>query len=174
MKGAIDISGRELLRWIASTVLVVALHAACAAAVVRWRDVIVEPAGTAGAIFVDLAPETTSAPAPEVALPPGPNQVQADATPPPDKAVEQPTEQKAETRADTETTEEPPSDPPKVETAEVSLPAPAIKLPTEPPVIEAAPPAPEGYGSRWWSSIRPAKFSLLPRGTRGRRWPKAG
>ena len=143
MTGAIDFSGRELLRWSASAALILVVHAACAAAVVRWQHSIVEPSETAGAVFVDLAPETTSAPAPDVALPPGPQPVEADTAPPPETVVEQPTERKTEIKADAESAEEPLQEQPKVETAEVTLPAPAMKQPVEPPNVETAPPAPE-------------------------------
>ena len=145
MTSPIDIGRGELLRWALSATAIVGFHAACAAALVHWRDPVLEPAATAGAIFVELAPAATSAPAPDVPLPPGPQQVQADATPPPPPETYReplPEERKEDTAA--EQVPEPIQQLPKVQTAEVSLPAPALTLPPDPPRIEAtAPPAPE-------------------------------
>lgn len=144
MKGLLDIGRGELLRWALSAAAIVGVHAACAAALVHWRDPVIEPAATAGAIFVELAPEATSAPAPDVPLPPGPQQVQADAAPPPpDKPQQPPSEERKEDTA-AEQVPEPIPELPKVQTTEVSLAAPALTHPPDPPRIEAtAPPAPE-------------------------------
>lgn len=146
MRGRFDISRIELLRWGLSAAAIVGFHAACAAALVQWRDPIVEPAATAGAIFIELAPEATSAPALDVPLPVGPQQVQADAAPPPplEKFQEPPPEDRKEDASPADAMPEPIPELPKVLTAEVSLPAPTPTRPPDPPRIEAtAPPAPE-------------------------------
>ena len=146
MRDALDMRSGELLRWALSAAVIVTFHAACAASLVTWRDPLVEPAETAGAIFVELAPEATSAPMPEVPLPAGPRQVQADAAPPPPPAQSQ------EPQPEDRNADAPPADAlpepipelPKLLTAEVSLPAPTPTLPPDPPRVEAtAPPAPE-------------------------------
>ena len=140
------ISRIELLRWGLSAAAIVGFHAACAVLLVQWRDPIVEPAATAGAIFIELAPEATSAPALDVPLPVGPQQVQADAAPPPppEKSQEPPPEERKEDASPADAMPEPIPGLPEVLTAEVSLPAPTPTRPPDPPRIEAtAPPAPE-------------------------------
>lgn len=141
------LSGRriELLRWTANASVILCVHAACAAAIVNWRDIQIDPAEAAGAIFVDLAPEATSAPALDYPLPPGPQQVQAEAAPPPpEKPLERTQEEKPEEVAQAEPTEETLPELPTIQNAEVVLQTPVPKLPPEPPRIEAtAPPAPE-------------------------------
>src|SRR5262249_51872422 len=69
----------ELLRWTLSGVAIVALHGAVAAAMVNWSDE--EDAAPTAAMVVDLSPFPTSAPDSVSDLPPGPVQVEAEASP---------------------------------------------------------------------------------------------
>lgn len=145
MSGHLDIERGELLRWTLCAAAIVMFHAACAAALVHLRDPVIEPAEAAGAIFVELAPAETSAPAPEVPLPAGPQQVQADSAPPvPEKLQEPPPDEEKRDLASLETQTETAPDLPQVPAAEVALPTPVPPPPPEPAKVEAtAPPAPE-------------------------------
>jgi protein TonB len=69
----------ELLRWALSGVAVVALHGAVAAAMVNWSDD--DLAQPTAAMVVDLSPFPTAPPESITELPPGPEQVEAEAAP---------------------------------------------------------------------------------------------
>jgi protein TonB len=69
----------ELLRWALSGVAVVALHGAVGAAMINWSDDdVAEPTA---AMVVDLSPFPTAPPESLTELPPGPEQVEAEAAP---------------------------------------------------------------------------------------------
>jgi hypothetical protein len=75
----------DLVRWLCCGTIVVAAHLGLAAAIIQWTDPI-EAAEPSAAIVVALAPLPV-APTPMTEdIPPGPDQVQAEATP--DKPVE--------------------------------------------------------------------------------------
>lgn len=69
----------ELLRWAFSGVAVVFLHGAVAAAMIGWADE--ELSEPAAAMVVELAPFPLALPASASELPPGPEQVEAEASP---------------------------------------------------------------------------------------------
>jgi len=69
----------ELLRWALSGAAVVLLHGAVAAAMVNWGDE--DMSQPTAAMVVDLAPFPTAPPEQVTDLPPGPPQVEAEASP---------------------------------------------------------------------------------------------
>jgi protein TonB len=69
----------ELLRWILSGIVVVALHGGLAAAMANWGDE--DAAEPTAALVVDLAPFPMAPPDNMTELPPGPEQVEAEASP---------------------------------------------------------------------------------------------
>jgi protein TonB len=77
----------ELRRWALCGAFVLAAHAALVTALIEWREPIAEGDEGQDTILVELAPMEV-APEPRTDLPPGPQQVQADATP--DKPVAEP------------------------------------------------------------------------------------
>ena len=74
----------ELRRWALCGAFVLAAHAALVVALVAWREPLTEGDQGEDAILVELAPMEVP-PEPRTDLPPGPQQVEADATP--DKPV---------------------------------------------------------------------------------------
>jgi protein TonB len=79
---------RELPRWILSGFMVVLAHGAVPAAFVHWRTVD-DVADPTAALVVNLAPMPMSPTDTPLAVPPGPEQVQAQATPQPAEKVEE-------------------------------------------------------------------------------------
>lgn len=111
----------QIVRWLACTAVIVTAHAGVAASVMSW-EVAHDLPDIAGAIVVEFASEAVAAPTVQNALPPGPEQVQAEA------AVEQPHEVEIER----EKPEIPPSPDPVVAMPEAQPPAP------EPPKQDVA------------------------------------
>ena len=70
----------DLPRWILSAAVVVLAHGAIAAGMLRWRDTI-DTAEPAAAMVIEFAPILQGPAAPQTDIPPGPEQVMAEATP---------------------------------------------------------------------------------------------
>jgi periplasmic protein TonB len=88
-----------LIRWMLSGAIVLALHGGIAAAMVHWHDA--EDAAPSSAIVIDLAPGLTAPEDVQQEMPPGPEQVQADAAPEQKvEQVEEKVEEKSETKAE--------------------------------------------------------------------------
>ena len=115
---------RELYRWTLSGAIVVLAHGGFAAAMVQWHDTI-EPAEPSAAIVINLAPMPVAPTELPTEIPPGPEQIEAQATP--EKPVEQ-VEEKVEEIA--------PAPNPEVVLAPQPKPEP------EPTPQESQPPAP--------------------------------
>ena len=79
MIGFVDETRTEWRRWLLSGVMVVMAHGSLAAAIMRWSED--EPDDPASAMVMDLAPFLAAPATRESELPPGPEQVQAEATP---------------------------------------------------------------------------------------------
>jgi protein TonB len=92
-----------LTRWLLSGALVLAAHGGVAAAIVHWHDG-GEDAAPTSAIVIDLAPSMMAPDVVRQEIPPGPEQVQADAAP--EQKVEKP-EEKIEEKIETMTEQEP-------------------------------------------------------------------
>lgn len=130
---------RTLHRWLLSGVMALLAHGGVAAAIAHWHDS-GDEAGPASAIVIDLAP-TMMAPddVPE-AVPPGPEQVQADAAP--EQKVEQIEEKIAEEKPDTKAEQEPQPDIAPAPNPEVALAPEPPKPKPEPVPTDSQMPAP--------------------------------
>jgi len=139
---------RDLPRWILSACFVVLAHGGVAAAFVHWHP-LDDAADPTSALVVDLAPMPVSPTDTPLAVPPGPEQVQAEATPQPAEKVE---EKPEETREVSKVEEEqllpaetpevamaalPPEARPEVP-ADNQIPVPMTTAPQAPKVEEAA------------------------------------
>jgi protein TonB len=140
-----------LARWLISGALVLAAHGAVAAAIAHWHDAGADAAPTS-AIVIDLAPAMMAPDEVRQEIPPGPEQVQADAAP--EQKVEKP-EDKVEEKTESKTEQEPeqkiaaapnpdvalapqPRKPePEPVPADNQIPAPATTAPQVPKVEEA-------------------------------------
>lgn len=71
---------RELYRWLICGAIVLLAHGSLAAAVVQWHEPI-EPDDPSGAIVINLAPMPVAPTEIPTEIPPGPEQVEAQATP---------------------------------------------------------------------------------------------
>jgi periplasmic protein TonB len=142
----------ELLRWALSGAAVVFLHGAVTAAMINWSDD--DASEPTAAMVVDLAPFPTAPPESVTDLPPGPAQVEAEASPqtPVTEEKEQ-VEERLETAQSQEVQPElapavnpevvldtlPPKPEQKVEIQqENQMPAPETTAPPEMPAVEAA------------------------------------
>jgi protein TonB len=115
----------DLLRWVLSGIIVLTVHGGIAAAMVQWHEADVASEPTA-AMVIDLAPFPVSSAEALTEIPPGPEQIEAEAAP--DKTVEQPEEKLEE----------------KVETKDVREIQPEIAPALDPEIAVAAlPPKPE-------------------------------
>jgi protein TonB len=138
---AIAAERSHLMRWTASAVVVVGLHALGAAALLAWHD----PVGVGGdsPLVVDLALYAPPSDSPED-LPRGPIQQQAATPAPPEKVQPKPEqpEEKAETKIEPEPEEKievPPAPVPPV--AALAPPPEAVEPPPPPePTVQPAPP----------------------------------
>jgi periplasmic protein TonB len=142
---------RELPRWILSGLMMVLAHGAVGAAFVHWRAVD-DDANPTAALVVNLAPMPTSPTDTPLSVPPGPEQVQAEATPQPVEKVEDKPEEIRESsnvepeQPDLPTAENPeiamaalpPEARPEEVKADNQIPAPATTAPQAPKVQEAA------------------------------------
>ena len=144
------IGARAWPRWLISGALVLAAHGGVAAAIVHWHEG--EDAGPASAIVIDLAPGLMAPEDVKQELPPGPEQVQADAAP--EQKVEQ-VEEKIEEKSETKSEQEPeqkiaeapnpevalaperPKPEPEPVPTEMQTPAPATTAPQVPKIEEA-------------------------------------
>ena len=142
----------ELLRWAISGAIVMLIHGAVAAAVMQRHDADVasEPAA---ALVIDLAPFPVSTPEKVTELPPGPEQIEAEASPQvPVKEVKDQVEEKVESEQSQEVPAEvapavnpevalaalPPKPEPQVQTPqETQLPAPETTAPQVPQLATA-------------------------------------
>ena len=142
---------RELPRWILSGFMVVLAHGAVGAAFVHWRTVDDDTNPTA-ALVVNLAPMPMSPTDTPLAVPPGPEQVQAEATPKPSEKVEEkPEEIREVSKVEQEQPDLLPAEnpevamaalppearPEEVKTADNQIPAPMTTAPQAPKVEDA-------------------------------------
>ena len=143
---------RDLPRWILSACIVVLAHGGVAAAFVHWHTVD-DASDPTSALVVDLAPMPVSPTDTPLAVPPGPEQVQAEATPQPaEKVEEKPEETREVSKVEQEQPELLPAETPEVamaalppearpevpKTADNQIPAPMTTAPQAPMVEEAA------------------------------------
>jgi periplasmic protein TonB len=143
---------RELPRWILSGFMVVLAHGAVPAAFVHWRTVD-DVADPTAALVVNLAPMPMSPTDTPLAVPPGPEQVQAQATPQPaEKVEEKPEETHEVSKVEQEQPDLLPAENPEVamaalppearpevpKTADNQIPAPVTTASQAPKVEEAA------------------------------------
>jgi periplasmic protein TonB len=142
----------ELLRWALSGATVVFLHGAVTAAMVNWSDD--DASEPTAAMVVDLAPFPLAPPESVTDLPPGPAQVEAEASPQtPVTEVKEQVEERPETAQSQELQPElapavnpevaldtsPPKPEQKIELQqENQLPAPETTAPPEMPAVETA------------------------------------
>ena len=137
-------------RWLLSAAAMLLAHGGVAAAILHWHET--DHAAPAAAIVIDLAPTMMAPEDQKQDLPPGPEQVQADAAPEHKvEKVEEETEQKTETKVDQEPqpeiaqapdpevalAPEPPKPEPQELPSEAQLAAPATTAPQMPKVEEA-------------------------------------
>lgn len=118
---------RALPRWLLSGVIVLAAHGGVAAAIVHWHES--ESAEPAAALVIDLSPTMTAPQDARQDIPPGPEQVQADAAP--EQKVEQ-VEEKVEEKSETKVEQEP-------EQKIAEAPNPEVALAPQPPRPEPEP-----------------------------------
>src|SRR5262245_22237988 len=141
---------RELPRWIISGFMVVLAHGGVAAAFVHWHT-IDDDANPTAALVVNLAPMPMS-PTDTQPAPPGPEQVQAEASPKPvEKVEEKPEEIREVSKVEQEQPDllpaenpevamaalPPETKPEEVKAADNQLPAPVTTAPQAPKVAEA-------------------------------------
>jgi protein TonB len=142
---------RELPRWAFSACLVVMAHGGVAAAYVHWRTIDDDTNPTA-ALVVNLAPMPMSPTDTPLAVPPGPEQVQAEASPKPvEKVEEKPEEIREVSKVEQEQPDLAPAEnpevamaalppeaqPEEVKAADNQIPAPMTTAPQAPKVEEA-------------------------------------
>lgn len=146
----------ELVRWALSGVAVVALHGAIAASTINWNDD--QAAEPAAAMVVDLAPFPMAPPESSTELPPGPEQVEAEAAPQtPVSEVKEQVEERVETQ---ESHEEVQQELTPVENPEVAL----ASLPPKPQEQVEVPqvnqtPAPETTAPPPMPDVAPAEIA---------------
>lgn len=142
----------ELLRWVLCGATVVFLHGAVTAAMVNWNDD--DASEPTAAMVVDLSPFPTAPPESVTDLPPGPAQVEAEASPQtPVSEVKEQVEERPETAQSQELQPElapavnpevaldtsPPKPEQKIELQqENQVPAPETTAPPEMPAVETA------------------------------------
>jgi periplasmic protein TonB len=142
----------ELLRWALSGAAVVLLHGTVAAAMINWSDD--DVFAPTAAMVVDLSPFPTAPPEHTTDLPPGPEQVEAEASPQtPVTEVKEEVEEKVETTQQTQEVQPelaqavnpevaldtaPPKPEQKVEQQVNQLPAPETTAPPEMPQFQLA------------------------------------
>jgi protein TonB len=130
---------RELQRWALCGAVVLVAHGGFAAGMMHWRDAS-DDDDPAAALVIDLAPMPVAPANVNSEIPPGPEQIQAEAAP--EKPVEK-TEEKTEEKVDTkEVTEQQPEIAP-AENPEVVMAAKPPEPEPEPPTpMDNQPPAP--------------------------------
>ncbi len=130
---------RTLQRWLLSGAVVLMVHGGVAAAIVHWRDGD-DDAAPSSAIVIDLAPTMMAPDDVQEAVPPGPEQVQADAAP--EQKIEQLEDKVAEDKTEPQVEQEPQPDIAPAQNPEVVL-APKPPEPRPEPVpTESQTPAP--------------------------------
>jgi protein TonB len=153
---AVFVDAREMPRWILSGFMVMLAHGALAAAFVHWHTVDDDASPTA-ALVVNLAPMPMS-PTDTLPAPPGPEQIQAEASPKPvEKVEEKPQETREVSKVEQEQPDllpaqnpevamaalPPEAQPEEVKATDNQLPAPVTTAPQAPKaedaVVAAAP-----------------------------------
>jgi protein TonB len=134
---------RDLLRWALSGAIVLALHGGIAAGMVQWRDTadLNEPAA---AMVIDLAPFPVSPAVMPMEVAPGPEQVEAQATP--ETPIDTPDETREEIR----------------ETKDVSEVQPEIAPAIEADTVAALPPKPKPEAPKPQDNQTPAPVTTAP------------
>jgi protein TonB len=125
---------RALRRWLLSAAIALVAHGGVAAAILHWRDSGDDAAPTS-AIVIDLAPIMMAPEDVREAIPPGPEQVQADAAS--EQKVEQPEQKVVEEKTETKVEQEPQPDIAPALNPEVAL-APEPPEPKPEPVPTAS------------------------------------
>src|SRR4051795_6953062 len=140
MIGIVDEDRTGWRRWLLSGIIVVMAHGSLAAAILHWNDS--DEDDPASAMVMDLAPFLAAPASHETELPPGPEQVQAEATP--EKKVEK-VEEKPEEKVEVAETQEPEAEIPPTPDLEPEIVLAALppkpEPEPEPPKVEQ-PPAP--------------------------------
>jgi len=181
---------RDLQRWLISACIVLMAHGGLAAGAVYWHDPDEDDDPTA-ALVIDLAPIPVSN-AETLPIPPGPEQIQADASPqqPVEKVEEKPEEVKEVKEVQQEQPVLPPvvdpevamaALPPEVQketpkTAQQQMPAPVTSAPQAPRVQEAARPAAPTQGHVRISNSNAVptwKRQIVTQLERNKRYPSA-
>src|ERR1700750_3020118 len=103
MIGCVDENRTAWRSWLLSGIIVVMAHGTLAATIMHWNDDD-DPDNPASAMVMDLAPFLAAPANLDSELPPGPEQVQAEATP--EKKVEK-VEEKPEEKVEVAETQEP-------------------------------------------------------------------
>jgi protein TonB len=134
---------RDLLRWGLSGAIVLALHGGIAAAMVQWREA-VDASEPAAAMVIDLAPFPVSSAVVPMDIAPGPEQVEAQATP------ETPVDIPEETREEI------------AETKDVSEVQPGIAPAIDPDTVAALPPKPKPEAPKPQDNQTPAPITTAP------------
>jgi protein TonB len=131
---------RELMRWALAGAVVLAAHGGFAAGMMYWRDTD-DSDDPAAAIVIDLAPMPMTPTTDPTEIPPGPEQIQAEASPqkPVEKVEEKPEDKFEETK---EAREQQPELAPAVDPEVVMAAAPPKKEPEPPTPADNQPPAP--------------------------------
>ncbi|ABE61632.1 outer membrane transport energization protein TonB [Nitrobacter hamburgensis X14] len=109
------------LRWTAAGLAVVALHAGGIWLALNWPAAAEAPGDPPAAIMMELAPLAVAPEVPQQDIAPGPQMVEAEEQPEPEKPVEEKVEPQPELKTPVETEIKPP-ELPKMEKAEVVLP----------------------------------------------------
>src|SRR5882757_6787167 len=163
MMGFVTDSGHEWRRWALSGVIVIMAHGGLAASVVHWLDAS-DPDDPSSAMVIDLAPMPVAPAARDSELPPGPEQVQAEAVP--DRPVEK-VEDKPDEKVETTEQNEPQIEVAPIVESEVVLvalpPKPQTEAPT--PAVQQTP-APATTAPQL-ASVAPAPVAAAP--TQGQR-----
>jgi protein TonB len=153
MIGFVDETRTEWRRWLLSGFIVLMAHGSLGAAIMHWREMD-DPDDPAGAMVMDLAPFLAAPANREIDLPPGPEQVQAEATP--EKKNEK-VEEKPEEKVEVEEVREP--EPEIIPTPE---PEPEIVLAAVPPKPELEPPQVEQLPNPVTTALQAAPVAPAP------------
>jgi len=138
----------DLVRWSTCGAIVVLTHAGLAAAALQWSEPL-DPSEPAAAIVMTLAPLPVAPTPPSEDIPPGPEQVQAEAAPekPVEVTKQEDLEKPLEREPDPEVALPPPEAKPDPPRPESNPPAPTTSAPQAPQMAMAAVPAAPSQGT---------------------------
>src|SRR5215211_2551323 len=137
-----------LARWLTCGAIVTLAHMGLAAAMVQWTEPL-EAAEPAAAIVVALAPLPVAPTPPSEDIPPGPDQVQAEAAPekPVELTKQEDLEERLKPEPDPEVALPPPDAKPEPPKPDSNPPAPTTSAPQAPQMAMAAVPAAPSQGT---------------------------